>query len=580
MKSSANTRTNPEKTRPTPPAAALAPTPWKPAWWHWFAGILLVLFVAFEVYGPALHGEFLFDDSYLPFLNVSVDAPWRVWLGVRPFLMLSYWLNLKFSGLNPYPYHAVNVVFHAFNSILAGLVVRRMLLWVGETGWRREALAVFAGALFLLHPVQTESVAYVASRSEAMSVFFFLSAFAVFAYRPADTISWPRMAVVLLLYGAACTVKEHTTVLPALLLMADYYFVTPFRFTAIRNNAKLYSVIGAGAVAGVAAVASVLATANSAGFQLKDFTWYEYLFTQFRVIWLYLRLYVAPFALNGDYEFSISHSILDGGSIFGFLGLLALAGVAWRYRREFPLASFGYFGFLILLAPTSSIIPIRDVAVERRLYLPFICLLFITVDLLRRWNVARTPLVVGLTAVSLFAGALSYQRNHVWSSALAFWQDTSAKSPGNSRALFQLAYAQWQNGQCSDAATNYERVSKMKQKDDTVLIDWALALECLNRTDEAVAKLHEGIAINPTAHAYALIGRAYGKRGRTDEALEALSAAEKLDPAFEMTYVYRGNIYLTRGETPLAIAEYQRALTLNPANTTAQQALAMAQSRR
>src|SRR5688572_19605005 len=168
MKSSTNTRRNPEKTRPTPPPAVVAPTPLKPAWWHWIAGILLVLFVAFEVYGPALHGEFLFDDSYLPFLNVSVDAPWRVWLGVRPFLMLSYWLNLMISGLNPYPYHAVNVVFHAFNSILAGLVVRRMLLWVGETGWRREALAVFAGALFLLHPVQTESVAYVASRSEAM----------------------------------------------------------------------------------------------------------------------------------------------------------------------------------------------------------------------------------------------------------------------------------------------------------------------------------------------------------------------------------------------------------------------------
>ena len=453
-------------------------------------------------------------------------------------------------------------------------------LWVGESGWRREVLAAFAGALFLLHPVQTESVAYVASRSEAMSVFFFLSAFAVFAYRPSDAISWPRMVVVLLLYGAACTVKEHTTVLPALLLLADYYFVTPFRFTAIRSNAKLYGVIGAGAIAGVAAVASMLSRANSAGFQIKDFTWYEYLFTQFRVIWLYLRLYVAPFAQNGDYEFSISRSILDGGSIFGLLGLLALAVLAWRYRREFPLASFGYFGFLILLAPTSSVVPIRDVAVERRLYLPFICLLLITVDLLRRWKVARTPLIVALTSVSVLAAGLSYQRNHVWGSALAFWEDTSAKSPSNSRALFQYAYAQWQNGQCSDAAGNYERVSKMRPTDDTLLIDWALALECLNRTDDAVAKLRDAIKINPTAHAYALIGMVYGKRGRADEALEALATAEKLDPNFEMTYVYRGNVYATTGQMPLAIAEYQRAVTLNPSNTTAQQALAMAQSRR
>ena len=138
---------------------------------------------------------------------------------------------------------------------------------------------------------------------------------------------------------------------------------------------------------------SVLQRAETAGFAVKEFTWYEYLFTQFRVIWLYLRLYVAPVGQNGDYEFPISHSMMDGGAVFGLLGLLALAVVAWRYRREYPLASFGYFGFLLLLAPTSSFVPIRDVAVERRLYLPFICLLLITVDFLRRWKASRGVMV-------------------------------------------------------------------------------------------------------------------------------------------------------------------------------------------
>jgi tetratricopeptide (TPR) repeat protein len=168
----------------------------------------------------------------------------------------------------------------------------------------------------------------------------------------------------------------------------------------------------------------------------------------------------------------------------------------------------------------------------------------------------------------------------VWGSALAFWEDTSAKSPKNSRALFQLAYAQWQNGQCSDAVQNYERVSKMGSPDDRLLIDWALALDCVNRPDEAVAKLREVIQSQPTAHAYALMGMVYGKRGRADEALEALATAEKTNPGFEMTYVYRGNIYASRGQMPLAAAEYQRALALNPNNTAAQQGLAMAQSRR
>jgi tetratricopeptide (TPR) repeat protein len=555
----------------------------RPAWWHWALGLALVLFVAFEVYGPALHGEFLFDDSSLPFLMPGVaDAPLKSWLSNRPVLMISYWLNYQWSALNPYPYHAVNVVLHAFNSILAGLIVRRLLRWVGQTGWVREVLAIFAGALFLLHPVQTESVAYVASRSETMSVFFFLAAFAVFVCRETESLTVPRIAAVLALFGLAVTAKEHTAVLPVLLLMTDYYFVTPFRLTAIRQNLKLYlPILIVGAVGG-AFIFSVLQRAQTAGFAVKEFTWYEYLFTQFRVIWLYLRLYVAPVGQNGDYEFPISRSLMDGGAVFGLVGLLAFAVLAWRYRREYPLASFGYFGFLLLLAPTSSVVPIRDVVVERRLYLPFLCLLLITVEFLRRWKASRGVMIGTLGAVCAVAAVASYQRNHVWSTALAFWEDTAAKSPGNARARFQLAYAQWQNGRCQDAVTNYEKVAALQAPDDRLLIDWAYALECVGKADEAVAKIRQAMENHglSAAHGYSAIGMIYGKRGRADDALQALAAAEKADPNFEMTYVYRGNIFASRSQMPLAAAEYRRALAINPNNDTAKQGLAITQAPR
>src|SRR3954454_21804912 len=92
--------------------------------WVYALGFLLAAFIAFEVYGPALNGEFLFDDSYLPFLMPEVqNAPLRSWLGVRPFLMFSYWLNYQNFGLEPYPYHAVNVVLHVLNSVLAWSIV-------------------------------------------------------------------------------------------------------------------------------------------------------------------------------------------------------------------------------------------------------------------------------------------------------------------------------------------------------------------------------------------------------------------------------------------------------------------------
>src|SRR5688572_28417079 len=135
--------------------------------WHYAVAILLFALVAFQVYGPALHGEFLFDDSYLPFLVPDVQqAPLRSWLGVRPVLMISYWLNYQQSALNPYPYHLVNVLLHVLNSVLVWIIVRRYLAWVNDKGEYNQMLSIFAGLLFLLHPAQTESVAYVASRSE------------------------------------------------------------------------------------------------------------------------------------------------------------------------------------------------------------------------------------------------------------------------------------------------------------------------------------------------------------------------------------------------------------------------------
>jgi tetratricopeptide (TPR) repeat protein len=547
-------------------------------WWIVLAAAVVALALGFEIYGPSLSGEFLFDDEYLPFLMPDVQqAPLRAWLGVRPVLMISYWLNYRQSELEPWSYHAVNVVFHALNAVLAWLIVRRLLGKVGESGAFREVLAGFSGALFLLHPLQTESVAYVASRSETLSVFFFLAAYAVYLYSPAEKISVRRTVAVLALFLVACTVKEHTTVLPGLLLLTDYFFTTPFRFEGIRQRLRLYVPIVLAGGIGLFAVVRVLSTAQTAGFGVHEFTWYQYLLTQFRVIPTYVRLYVLPFNLNGDYEFAISRSPLEYGAVLWLAVLVAISVAAWKYRREYPLAAFGWFGFLLLLAPTSSVIPIRDVIAERRVYLPFICLLLMTVGFLRRIRVQPLMLASALALVLVVASFATHRRSGVWATALAFWTDTAAKSPGNARAQFQLAYAQWKEGRCAEAVENYGKVAKLEKPDDRLLVDWALALDCVDKPDEAVAKLRQAAAIAPSALIYAQIGMVYGKRNRFDEATVALNEAEKLDSRFEMTYVYRGNIHAAKGEYARAADWYRHALAMNPRNETARNALAVAE---
>lgn len=572
MKSSKSSKAK----RSLPVAAAVAPAP-QLRLWPYALGLLVAAFAVFQVYSPAMYGPFLLDDtSQLYMLPGFSDAPLKAWIrGVRPMLMFSYWLNFQQAGNeNTFGYHLVNVLLHWFNGILIYFAVRKALSWVRVVKWHLEVLALFAAGLFLFHPIQTESVSYVASRSETLSVFFVLAAYVAFVYRKGVDVGLGTALGVLILFGAAALTKEHTAVLPVLFLLTDYYWNPGFSFDGIRRNWKLYVPIMIGAGFSLAFVWRVLTTSLSAGFGLKDLTWYQYFFTQCRAVWEYLRMFLLPYGQNADYDFPFSRSITDHGTIFGLLALVAVSLVAWIYRRRFPLASYGWFTFLILIAPTSSLVPLRDPLAERRLYLPFIGLLFITVDLLRRWKAGKTTLAAVLGVVLLAEGALAYQRNELWSNAIELWKDTVAKSPNKLRPRFQLAYVYYQAQRCTEAVEVYAQAAQLEKPGSDLLIDWALAYDCADRPDEAIDKLKQAAAITKTAHVYSQIGMEYGKQGKYPEALDALASAEQVNPNFAITYLYRGNVYEAQGNKTRAAEEYRRALALDRRLQPARDALA------
>jgi len=550
-------------------------------WWWWALGLFLVSFAIFEIYRPAIRAPFLFDDTYLPFLRPQfADMPLRSWIGtVRPLLMLGYWFNYQTSQVDPFSYHVVNIVFHLLNGVLIWLIVRRLLEWAKFDTPLRTILSLFAGLLFLVHPIQTESVTYVASRSEAQSVFFFLAAFSVFLYRRKAEISIAVTAAVLLLFGAAVLTKEHTAVLVGLLLLTDFYWNPGFSLEGIRRNWKLYVPIACGAVAAVFFILRVLATADSAGFAMKDLPWHHYFFTQCRAIWVYLRMFILPYGLNIDHDFAISRSIIDHGAIVGLIALLAATAAAWIWRRKYPLASYGYFAFLLLMAPTSSIMPIRDVLVERRLYLAFLPLLLICCEAFRHLRISRTALASALAVVIAGMAVATHSRNQVWSDAITLWKDTVEKSPQKGRPHFQLAYAYYQNGQCAEAVKHFERVSQVQKPGSSLYIDWGLALDCAQQHEQALALFGKALNLERTAHVYSLIALTYIKRGQREQAFAALDAAEKLDRGFLIIYIYRGNLLLLNGEFDKAAEQFRSALAINNSDMSARDGLDMAQRR-
>jgi tetratricopeptide (TPR) repeat protein len=340
--------------------------------------------------------------------------------------------------------------------------------------------------------------------------------------------------------------------------------------------------VALGAIAGVAFFWNLISgadTGGTAGFGIKEFTWYQYFFTQCRALFVYIGMFVLPVNLTADWDFPISRTILDRGAIFGLVALLALAAAAWRYRRRFPLASYGYFVFLVLMSPTSSILPIKDPIAERRLYFSMFGLLLILVDVLSRLKVDRRALAAGCLIVALAAAGATRVRAAVWADPVSLWEDTVRHSPNKRRAHFQLAFAYFQQARYGEALEEYQKTAALGPVTPDLLLDWGLAYDHLGQFDQALTKFQQAALMRPTAHFYTQIGMAYAQQSRWAEALQALATAEKLDPKFPDTYSYRGKIYLNTNPVPAAIQEYRRALAIDPTLEDARHDLAIAEGR-
>ncbi len=550
--------------------------------WLWCGAALATLAVVFWAYGPAMHTGFLFDDTTQHFALPTASQPLSSWIGpVRPVLMFSYWVNSRISMEDTSWYHYFNILIHALAGIFVFLVIRRLLEWAGAEESSRTPWAAFGTLLFLLHPLQAESVAYISGRSDSLCGMLSCASFAAFLYRRSPAISWAGVLPVLLLFGAAVLTKEQAVALPALFVLTDFWWNPQTPLRSVRANWRLYAILALGAAGAAALFWKLIVGAgagSSAGFAIKDFTWYQYLFTQFRAIFAYVFNFLLPVNLNVDWDFPISRGIFEYGAIFGLAALLALAAAAWRYRRAFPLAGYGYFVFLVLLSPTSSILPIKDPIADRRMYLPILGLILIAIDLLRRLKVERKLLALGAAALMVATALATHARAEVWSDPILLWQDSALKSPNKVRAHFQLAFAYYEQGHFDLAIAEFQRTAELKPPTADLLYDWGLAYDALHQPELALAKLRQSAVLEATAQVFTQIAKVDAGQQRWAEALDALSTAEKLDPKFAITYVFRGKIYLNTNRAAEAVEQYQLALAIDPKVQDGQHDLAIAQS--
>jgi protein O-mannosyl-transferase len=537
----------------------LSPVSPRHAWHRVLLFLLLPLFIAFELYGPTLHAPFLFDDKVLPFAIPRFEhLPLSTWVsGTRPVLMFFYWLNYGLAGSNTGPYHAINILLHFFNSILAYAILRCFV----PSRWP----AVFLAAIFLLHPLQTESVSYIAGRSESLCAFFFLAAYALYLRRPPGPITWRRSGTILMLYGAAILTKEHAVVLPALFLLTDAFESA----ATIRRNWRIHAPIAVLALAGLAMVAKVLSSAVSAGFNIRNVTWNQYALTQTRAILQYLRLAILPFGQSVDHDFPISHSLTEHYTWLFLSALVLFTAAAFYFRRSYPIAAFGFLAFLLLLAPTSSVVPIADPFAERRMYMPLLALLIISAEALRR---VRLSIPVAIAVLAFFS-FLTYQRNMLWSDPLALWLDTVSKGPQKGRPYSHLAQAAVSANRCPAFVPFFEEASQRLSNDYYVLTGHAKILECAGQPAQAIPLLQRAARLRPSAEVYELIGLLYGELENAEASRKALESAIRLDPQSASAHLAMGLWYQSAKDLANAATSYKRVLEIEPNNRAAVAAL-------
>ena len=379
---------------------------------------IFLLALVVVAYSPTLGGDFYFDDFAL-FSDPAViraDGP-AFLLGLdrtRPLTYFTLWANYQAGGLEPFGYHLVNVAVFVLACFLAGDLFPRL---IGPRG------GAIAAAIFCLHPLQTEAVGYSYGRAGVLSLLFCLVAWRLWIAG--------RLRGAGVVFVAAVLSKEDAVVFPVFLAGYELIFRRASQADWQRFRGPLLAMLAVSMLAGAQALlATTVVEGAGAGFAVESLSPLGYLASQGRAILLYLRLLALPVGLNFDHDLSAA-----AGAAFSWIPLLLMAGGAFWFLRHKP-ERFWILGALVLLAPTSSIVPLADLAAERRMVLPLMSL-----SLLLGGLTTKVSGRVAGVVLAVMLSVLTFQRNQVWASPEALWRDAAEKSPGKVRPKLQLARA-------------------------------------------------------------------------------------------------------------------------------------------
>ena len=546
----------------------------------------LLALLVWGVFGQTLRHEFVnYDDGRYVYDNPAISKGLTL-EGVRwvlthphganwhPLTSLSHMLDCQLYGLNPAGHHGTNVLFHMATVILLFLVLRQM------TGslWR----SAFAAAVFAIHPLRAESVAWVSERKDVLSGFFFmltLGAYLRYVRRP---FSAGRYAAVAVFFSLGLMSKSMLVTLPFVLLLLDFWPLKRFQAletkkTIIRLVLEKIPLLLLSAV-----FCSVTVWAQRGAISSDTALPVSWRFgNAFCSYVVYIKQLVFPSGLAPFYPHPETGLPLwkIGASV------VLLTGISWGVfagRKKYPYLTVGWLWYLGMLVPVIGIMQVGTQAhADRYTYLPQIGLVIMATWLAVDWCAAlrhRRAVLSAAAAVLLAVLAIAaHKQISYWRDSFSLWTHTLACTDGNYLAHNNLGLVLDRQGSRDEAIRHYQKSIEINPRFAEAYNNLGVVLETQGKLEAAAECYEKALEINPDyADAHGNLGSVFGKQGQIEKAILHLEKALKINPDLTEAHNNLGSLFGRQGQFDKAVPHFEKALEIKPDYAEAHYNLGMA----
>ncbi len=542
--------------------------------WPDLAIVLVIL--TFITYAPALRCGFIWDDDDHFTQNPAMDSVHgltQIWSSLAvsryyPLTLTTFWVERRLWGLQPLPYHAVNIALQAANAVLLWTLLRRL----------RVPGAWFAAALWAVHPVCVESVAWVTELKNIQSGFFFF--LSVLCFLMFETDNERESYGLALGFGiAAMLSKPSTVVLPLVLLLCAWWQRGHWRRADFLPVAPFF-----GLALGMSALTVIeqhrwVQRAGPAGWRLAPA---ERLVIAGKAVWFYAAHVLWPVKLMFIYP---RWDVSAGSALswLPFAGVIAVGALLWARRRQ-PWARAALFGtgfFVAALLPVMGFFNVYSFrytfVADHFQYLASIGIIALAVAAAGRLVRGRGPQIALGVGASAILIVLSWQHCAAFQNDGALWRDTLAKNSGCWMAHDNLAKSFILQGNLPEARSHSEEALRLDPDDVDGHNNLGIVLAGLGNVPEAAKHYERALEIDPDyAQVHNNFGLALVQLGKAPEAIQHYERALQIQPEFAEAHYNLGNALLQQGKLPEAIKEYEQAVRIRPGYASAHYNLGLA----